>query len=528
MIIAADSNLRLQGLVKALTHQQIRELRSVIEEVDFHCDIIAKLPLEISRVILQYLPLYQIFQARRVSPGWRQILASARTVEFLLRDWFPNHNVNQDLQIPAGLSAEIVASVKAENVDAYRTGHAFSYARHRRHCFSGAWDPYVVAYADGILAWVEYAESHLIEVIDLKTGQEWSFLPEARTRVQAIAISSSIVAALGSGRCNVWTLRAGACHCLQLPSARGVVIAVAGESLATLHSAEWPRAGSAFLHSAEWHMAGSRVELFTWTLKNQRTSSFIVALSSKKLGFKSQLRLALDNKGQSLVLFESVHDFLDGRPVQFYYKRTSLDGDIIAQGGIDIADTRNYHDCSASALPREANGQVVIWSFAKHQLAGNDLSELMLICYNFRKDQLEVQRQAVTGFRMHLPRTSKLFVWKDTAYFLGEEDNRIDLNVIDLRESTCTKAKIGFPVNTRGFDRWLRDEEALEMDLLGDETFLVAFFDEGLSVWCFDANVRMFNEDIAYKEQRSKNIKRRLEMKRDGKYSGSDESRTSA
>lgn len=215
MIIAAETNLRLQVLVNALTHQQIRELRSVINEVDLHYDIIAKLPLEISQVILQYLPLYQIFQARRVSPEWRQILGSAKTVELLLRDWFPNHNVGQKLRIPRGLSAESVAIVKAKHIDAYRTGHAFSYAMHGLNFF-GASDQYAVAYADGVLGWVDHTGSPHIKVIDLKTGQEWSFLPEARTRFNAIAISSSMVAALGSGRCNVWTLHTGACHSLQL------------------------------------------------------------------------------------------------------------------------------------------------------------------------------------------------------------------------------------------------------------------------------------------------------------------------
>lgn len=512
MIIAAETNLRLQGLINALTHQQIRELRSVINEVDFHYDIIAKLPLEISQVILQYLPLYQIFQARRVSPEWRQILGSAKTVEFLLRDWFPNHNVGQKLRIPRGLSAESVAIVKAKHIDAYRTGHAFSYAMHGLN-LRDASDQYAVAYADGVLGWVDYTGSHHIKVTELKTGQEWSFLPEARTRVNAIAISSSMVAALGSGRCNVWTLHSGACHSLQLPSAHGVVIAVAGESLA-------------ILHSAERHKPDPRVELITWTLGKQRTVSFFLALSSKNLGY-TRLRLVLDNKGQSLVLFESVHDRFDGRPVQFHYKRTSLDGDAIAQGGIDVADTRNYHDCSARILPREANGQVVIWSFAKHQRSENDLSELMLICYDFRKDQLEVRRQAVTGLPMHAPETLKLFVWKDTAYFLGKEGNkRLGLRVLDLQESTCRKAKMDFPGGDPRFARQPQKWEVPELGLLGDETFLVAPFDQGFCVWCFDANVRMSKEDIAYKEQRKHNIERRLEMKRARKHISSNESRT--
>ena len=51
--------------------------------------------------------------------------------------------------------------------------------------------------------------------------------------------------------------------------------------------------------------------------------------------------------------------------------------------------------------------------------------------------------------------------------------------------------------------------------LFGDETFFISTFFLGFSVWCFDKNVQMVNEDIDYKENRRKKIKERLDLKRD-------------
>ena len=159
-----------------MTHQQIRELRSAIEEVDLYCDVIAELPLEISQMILQYLPIHQTFQARRVSSKWRQILSSAQTVGPLLQYWLPKGDVGLGLRIPEGVSSESIASLKAEHVDAYRTGHAFTYASHEWDCFTYDFAPGHVAYAEGFMAWVAEGQSSLVKTLDLKPGQKESFL----------------------------------------------------------------------------------------------------------------------------------------------------------------------------------------------------------------------------------------------------------------------------------------------------------------------------------------------------------------
>lgn len=482
----------LKALVKTLTHQQIRELRITAEEVDLRCDIIAELPLELSQVILQYLPLYQAFQARRVSSKWKQILSSPQTVEYLLRHWFPAPAADTALHIPHGLSESSILSLKAEHIDAYRTGHAFTYASRKLNCFPDNSDPRtvadLVAYADGIMAWADTTDSGFVKSLDLRTGQEWSFLPEARTRVNAIAVSSSMIAALGSGRCHVWKFRAGDQYCLRLPSNKGQEIAVSGETLVIVTK----------LWETTIVEASFCVEVTTWTLKDQRTSSFCVALPPKKRGYTFDFKNMLDNTGESLLLFEGVYipDHQHDKATHFHYIRTSLNGDVLTQGVLEVPGIQDCHACSDDFVPKEANGQAVIWSFAKRQRECDNFSELMPISYNFREDRLEYRTQEITCLRITKPQlTSPLFYWKHAAYILNSDPDIPVLRVIDLQNSTCSEAEMGFSIKNQKFD--LRPYEEYEPNpfLLGDEIFLISVFAHGFGVWCFDANVRIFNEE---------------------------------
>lgn len=141
---------RLNGLVDNLTHDQIRELRNAIGGVDLCYDIVAYLPLELSQMILQHLPLYQCFQARRVSRKWKDIISSPSTIDSILHDWYPTTDTR--LCIPDGLSAESAAFLKAEHVDAFKTGRPFSMMTHDLHGFNDGLDAEKFAYADGMLA----------------------------------------------------------------------------------------------------------------------------------------------------------------------------------------------------------------------------------------------------------------------------------------------------------------------------------------------------------------------------------------
>ena len=480
-----------------MTHQQIRELRSAIEEVDLHCDVIAELPLEISQIVLQHLPIHQIFQARRVSSKWRQILSSAQTVEPLLRGWFPKGNVGLSLQIPEGVSSESVASLKAEHVDAYRTGHAFTYASHERDCSTPRSTYELVAYAEGFMAWISPERDNQVRSLDLKTGQKWLFVLADRTKAKNIAISSSMVVVSTSECCHVWSLTTGESHYLRYskPSYSECFVSVSGESLAFAQ----------FVNSIGGKCG---FEAQTWTLKDQRPSRFFLAVPTETDGETDARSVMLDSNRETLVFFYTSTPWF-GATMRFCFSRTNLDGDVLAQGDIETPSiSGSYSECCECLVPKEANGRAVIWSFNE----GGSSSELMLIGYNFQESCLEIRSHKVDGLGKSIDIGSKGFYWKDVVYYLDHEKEPCILKVVDLQELTCRDAKVDIPTSTKD----LRTSKEFPRYLFGDETFVIAIIGPVTYIWCFDKNVQMVNEDISYRENRKKNIKKRHALWRDG------------
>ena len=416
-------------------------------------------------------------------------------MESQLRDWFPKGDDGVGLWIPEGVSSESIASLKAEHVDAYRTGHAFTYASHKWDCCHCDDLLGHVAYAEGVMAWVAGDHHSLVKSIDLRTGQKRSFLSEDRTALHAIAMSSSMVVALSSERCNVWSLTTGETHVLRYQSSdeRGFV-SVSDKSFA-----------------CAYHQYGIGEEdgfdVLTWTLKDQRPSRFFLAIPTET----NTQSIMLDSNGETLLFF--YHSW-SGAPMHFYYSRFNLDGDVLAQGVIKTPSLESYHDCAEYAVPKEANGRAVIWSLAKSPREMRNFSEIMLICYNFQKNCFEIRAGMVDGLGMTIHSTSHLFYWKDAAYYLDYEPGSCfnTIRVVDLQELTCRDAKMDTPTSTSDMLVHHWEHEPL---LFGDETFLIITFGPGFAVWCFNRNVQLFNEDIDYKENRKKNIKKRLDLKRE-------------
>ena len=169
--------------------------------------------------------------------------------------------------------------------------------------------------------------------------------------------------------------------------------------------------------------------------------------------------------------------------MHFYYSRTNLDGDVLAQGVIETPRTESYGDLSECAVSKEANGRAIIWSFAKSPRAKHNSTELILIYYNFQENRLEIRAHMVDESGLNVDTITHSFYWKDAAYYLDCEDEYCKFRVLDLQNLTCRDAKIGLPVDT---------DENCEPFLLGDGTFLISTFVEGFRVWCFDKNVQLF------------------------------------
>ena len=411
-----------------------------------------------------------------------------------LRDWFPKGDVGLGLRIPEGVSSESIASLEAEHVDAYRTGHAFSYASHEWVCFSYAFTPRHAAYAEGVMAWIAGKTASQVKTLDLKSGQKASFELEDRVRIGNIAMSSSMVVALSTEGCHVWNLTTGESHCLRCSSssARQMFLSVSGETLA-FADPMGPIDGFA---------------VSTWTFQDQKLSRFSVAKPTETCAHS----IMLDSNGETLLFFYSSFP-LPGAPMHFYFSRTNLDGDVLAQGVIETPSIESFSRKDFQpAVPKEYDERAVIWSFTESPRGVRNFSELVLICYNFQENRLEVRTQMVDGLGRNTDTTSHLFYWKDTAYYLDYGNRRFNIRVVDLQELTCREAKVDIPQSTLDlhYEAWYNPL------LFGDEIFFITTFSQGFGVWCFDKNVQLFKEDISYKENRKRNIKERLDSKRDG------------
>ena len=123
---------------------------------------------------------------------------------------------------------ESIAPLKAEHVD------ASNYASHEWDCFTYAFAPRHVAYAEVVMAWVAGKQPSLVKSLDLKSGQKGSFLLEDTARIENIVISSSMVVALSSEGCHLWNLTTGESHCVRYSTSSGrlIFVSVSGESLA--------------------------------------------------------------------------------------------------------------------------------------------------------------------------------------------------------------------------------------------------------------------------------------------------------
>ncbi len=137
--------------------------------------------------------------------------------------------------------------------------------------------------------------------------------------------------------------------------------------------------------------------------------------------------------------------------------------------------------------------------------------------------RLEVRRQEVAALRfVKSEAPPSLFHWKDAAYFFSHDsDDGLGLRVIDLQDSTCSKAKMDASL----FDLPHKETGPTAPGelLFGDETFFISVSQPGFCVWCFDSNVPIFKEEINYRQRRKSSRERRLRIKEKQKNTSPDD-----
>ena len=437
---------------------------------------------------------------RRVSRAWYDVLTSPTVRDAVLRSW--SIGSDNSLCIPDGLSEEAIASLRAEHVDAFRTGHPFSLSIH----YLKSQD--VVAFAVDMFAWIDEKDTSVCWSMNLRTGLRTSFSTEQRYAFSDVAISSSmIVATCYLGKCFVWQHRVDKCHSFTIPSALVNRLLVSGDTLAIVFSPD-------SLENGIW------VQTITWNLQTKRTRSFSLKLRALTPDQIHQTTAVLDKDGESIVYFQLILIKDDDLACHHHHSiRTNLNGEVIAQDSLSAEGA--HFTWPNRNEPVQAKRYATIWSMTKHaihQPTANCLEPCELICiyYDFKKDCLG-RRTCVTDIP-HADLQSSLFYWEDVAYMSAVSRPNDILSVVDLQRESCSTAMLAklYPHWSRVGDN--EDHDAafynrIASQILGDVIFQVHNFDEGILVLCFDKTIDMPNQIKEYRDIRKKHLEESIRSK---------------
>ncbi len=496
----------LSGLFERLSRYQIRDSLDLLNSTDLSYDIVGNLPVEVNIMIFQYLELYEVFQARRVSQKWMQMLSSPDLLDALLQQW--ESMGETPLRMPEGTTPQPVTSLKAEHIDAYRTGLAFSKMAYK-------WDvpptvaPGAIVYTNGILAWIGHMRREVL-VLYLETGAKYTYVPQNRELLARITVSTSVVAVTASsGTCYVWEIPSGRASSFRLTNILTHNLVSSGKTLAVL---EGPS------HSLKDHVT-------TWNLDTQKSYYFPVVASPNLDEVSSQgpphydKKIIISNSELSVVIFQR----LIVNPEVISFQRLSLDGHVQAAGSLNIPQTGFYGCCPGKEWQLTPAKHPTIWSYilrdrseepnsqsTKDGLAQSSTDSLLRVVYDSERDCLRLEQHSPLFFHstsVDGPTPAKnLFFWKDVAYYRTDRFSG-GLKIIDLKNDKCSVADMGQRLtdefersdcSSRGVDGEGGNQTSHPL-LFGDETYIVNGFSGGFVAWCFDKHITMAGEDTGYK-----------------------------
>ena len=453
--------------------------------MDFRSDLIDKLPFELCYQIFQYLEVYQIFQAQRVSRKWYQLLSSPNIVEPLtLRPWFGDSEMSLRtskkflhgaITFPDGVSPGGVTSLHAKHIDSFRNGTAISMA-------TGRWqtqghDPDIlshIAFAGSTLTWTD-RQVGCIQLRCLVSGQRVSLFVPLQEEIRQIAISdTTVVATTRSGRCCAWDLSDGIQdlegklpYCMETHVDAVQFTIVSGNTVAALHN------------------VGNHIMNFTtWDIKGHQSHKFQIKINQGIVIKDYNYLVIFTRGGQSVVFFECV--FEKSNYVRF--TRMNLRGEIESSGCMVHPDIQDCSTPSENAIPVCTASRVTLWTYAGRRGKLNTQRnkakpwEIIRVIYDTVADRLELQRYTVKQSILTRFRAGDFLWWKDVAYFGSYGGSgRPELEVLDLKTSVYKEAEMGaLTLILKDLQSLLEDEEdegrppfSKQSLLLGNESFLI-------------------------------------------------------
>lgn len=497
-------------------------LRSISRDhVQSQFDIVGNLPIEILCLIFRDVDTYQVFQLRRVSKTWRTKLCAPQLVESNLRPWFAMGEIN--VRMPDGIFTDEALAIKAEHVDAFKTGNPFSMALgnwdlDRRDRAKATDGPRYLVYCHGRLAWID-SVFELVRVRNLESGQETVYRPPNGELICTICLSRNILASTTSARrCYVWDCATGASYTVQLAPELVHNLFACNNSLAIVQGADDPY----------WF------NITTWNLDSRQTRSFPIRLQRESTSEEEwdeffEIRVTSD----SLLLFEPQM----GPPDEILFTRFTLDGRIMAQGSSGLLH-RTFRSgyLHTVILPQQESTVSLFWrELDRFKIDGapveldllrqkivNETRGIVRIVYDLRNDQIGSLSIPCKHFEVGQKELSSWYFWKDAAlHFCHDDLGRPASAAFDLQSGFKGYIPMHEPEGVlfddyteellRCGERAPRGEGSFyrgPIRFLGDETYMVRVDHRSFAAFCFDKNITMAGDSESYRHRREA---RRLE-----------------
>ena len=474
----------LERLIASLSDQEFRDVRRFLKTILFPGDIFTQLPLELSQKITQYLGLSEATRARRVSKDWLNLLTSSQMMQSLFGPW--HRTADSTLSIPNGLSHSAISSLKAEYVNAYRSGAAFDKRVVGRPISLVGSISNHVAYSNGKVAWIDEIGT-TVHLLSLEDEGAWSKNKGDGAVFGHLALSSSLMAAITvAGECRVtdFTKELQMEHQFQLSPGNVEKIVVAKESLGVQQGSLTGSSSSIISYGVT-----------TWTLGDPTPLYFTAILyrSPEQAVSPCDIKIMLDNSGRSLVLFERVTE-----AKLVYSTRFSLEGRILAESTLQLPNIEASAKHSEESTPISVNGCATVWSYStyKKREGFEGTYKVLRVQYNVDHDVLRLQADIFGADSGEGLTSSNVFFWNDVAYCHARSSSTF-LKVIDFSKSIIAPALMGQDMECafgppglarRGVSEgwWMPGSH-----FLGDERFLVSAYRFGLIIWAFDKRHRM-------------------------------------
>lgn len=486
--------------MKILSHQEIRDVQTFVKDIQYSTDIFTRLPLEISEIIAQHLGLTQATRARRVSKGWLHILTSSQMSRCLLRPWHTPDKCS--LRVPDGFSQGAIWSLKAEHMNAYRSGIAFDQKTVPLPLSRTDSIFKRVAYSNGKVAWVADNTAD-IHVLSLENGCGYSTIKGDGRILSHLALSGSMmVVATLTGECRITNFAKNVGHWVHLGRGKVEEMVVAKETLGVLHR---PLRSSIL-----------QASVTTWTLGGTTPLHFTSSLHrSRKQALRScDLKIMLDQSGTFVVLFERMTE-----AEIVYFTRFSLGGQILAEGALEIPNMEGCVEHSDTITPTDVNGWATVWSYStREKVEGVQKTKAIYrVRYKVDHDILQLKKDSFDDFSDQISTTSNLFFCNDVAYCKTRNGGTdIMLTVIDFSNSfvapaiMCHRMKYLYEWIEQIGPLYMSEGDLLRSIFFGDERFLIIAYRVGLITWAFDKHHVMTETDADFRQEREMAKKNRV------------------